>query len=86
MNIRLTNYFYLIAVTTRLTFYNIDKLKKIYKHFGDVGYEGNKYVAFAKWSRIKLNHTETRWGYLFAERIVAMKSGSKVGTHFLLHD
>jgi hypothetical protein len=40
---------------------------KAYKDFGDVRYEGDKYIAFTKWWRSKVNDTETRGEYLFAE-------------------
>ena len=40
---------------------------KVYKDFGDVRYEGDKYIAFTKWWRGKVNDTETRGEYLFAE-------------------
>ena len=40
---------------------------KVYKDFGDVRYEGDKYIAFTKWWRSKVNDTETRGEYLFAE-------------------
>ena len=40
---------------------------KVYKDFGDVRYEGDKYIAFTMWWRSKVNDTETRGEYLFAE-------------------
>ena len=40
---------------------------KVYKDFGDVRYEGDKYIAFTKWWRSKVNDTETRGEHLFAE-------------------
>ena len=40
---------------------------KVYKDFGDVRYEGDKDIAFTKWWRGKVNDTETRGEYLFAE-------------------
>ena len=43
---------------------------KVYKDFGDVRYEGDKYIAFTKWWRSKVNDTETRGEYLFAETTI----------------
>ena len=42
-------------------------IHQVYKDFGDVRYEGDKYLAFTKWWRSKVNDTETRGEYLFAE-------------------
>lgn len=42
-------------------------IQKTYKDFGDVRYEGDKYIAFTKWWIEKVNETETRGVYLFAE-------------------
>ena len=42
-------------------------IHQVYKDFGDVRYEGDKYIAFTKWWRSKVNDTETRGEYLFAE-------------------
>ena len=50
-----------------------DKIKQIYNDFCDVRYEGDKYVAFTKWWRSKVNDTETRGEYLFAEPITTNK-------------
>lgn len=50
-----------------------DKIKQIYNDFCDVRYEGDKYVAFTKWWRSKVNDTETRGEYLFAEPITINK-------------
>ena len=41
--------------------------------FGDVRFEGDKYKAFAKWWRSKVNNEETIGEYLFAEPIQAKK-------------
>jgi len=35
------------------------KLLKVYEDFGDVRYEGDRYVAFAKWWNAKLADVET---------------------------
>ena len=42
-------------------------LLRVYEDFGDVRYEGDKYLAFTKWWRGKVSDTETRGEYLFAE-------------------
>ena len=42
-------------------------IRQVYEDFGDVRYEGDKYLAFTKWWRGKVNDTETRGEYLFAE-------------------
>jgi len=52
---------------------DVNAIRKVLKHFGDVRYEGDKYVAFAKWWRAKVNDTETRGEYLFAEPLVPNK-------------
>ena len=46
---------------------------KVYKDFGDIRYEGDKYIAFTKWWRSKINDTETRGEYLFAEPLTINK-------------
>ena len=43
------------------------KIQQIYADFGDVRYEGDKYLAFTKWWNSKVNDTETRGVYLFSE-------------------
>lgn len=43
------------------------ELRQVYSDFGDVRYEGNRYVAFAEWWRDRVNTDETRGEYLFAE-------------------
>ena len=43
------------------------QIHQVYKDFGDVRYEGDKYVAFTKWWRSKVSDGETRGEYLFAE-------------------
>ncbi len=50
-----------------------NKLLKIYYDFGDVRYEGDRYVAFAKWWSKKLANGETKGAYLFAEPLNEMK-------------
>ena len=50
-----------------------EKLKKVYEDFGDVRYEGDRYVAFAKWWNAKLANGETKGAYLFAEPLTEMK-------------
>jgi hypothetical protein len=49
------------------------KLLKVYEDFGDVRYEGDRYVAFAKWWNAKLANGETKGAYLFAEPLTEMK-------------
>ncbi|MDC3402010.1 hypothetical protein OA101_03005 [Alphaproteobacteria bacterium] len=49
------------------------KLLKVYEDFGDVLYEGDRYVAFAKWWNAKLTNGETKGAYLFAEPLTEMK-------------
>jgi len=49
------------------------KLYQIYNDFGDVRYEGDKHLAFTKWWRSKVNDTETKGEYLFAEPISVNK-------------
>ena len=44
-----------------------NSIRQVYEDFGDVRYEGDKYLAFTKWWRGKVNDTETRGEYLFAE-------------------
>ena len=44
-------------------------LRAVYDDFGDVRYNGDKFLAFTKWWRTKVNATETRGEYLFAEPI-----------------
>jgi hypothetical protein len=51
------------------------KLLKVYEDFGDVRYEGDRYVAFAKWWNAKLANGETKGAYLFAEPLTEMKGG-----------
>lgn len=46
------------------------RLIDIYRDFGDVRYEGNRYLAFAKWWTAKLNKIETKGSYLFAEPLL----------------
>ena len=36
-------------------------------------YEGDRYVAFAKWWNAKLANGETKGAYLFAEPLIEMK-------------
>ena len=45
----------------------------MYEDFGDVRYEGDRYVAFAKWWNAKLANGETKGAYLFAEPLTEMK-------------
>ena len=49
------------------------KLHQIYNDFGDVRYEGSKHKAFTDWWIHKVNETETRGEYLFAEPIQSNK-------------
>ena len=49
------------------------KLLKVYEDFGDVRYEGDRYVALAKWWNAKLANGETKGAYLFAEPLTEMK-------------
>jgi hypothetical protein len=43
------------------------RMHAVYADFGDVRYEGCRYVAFASWWRERVNTKETRGEYLFAE-------------------
>tara|TARA_B100000787_G_scaffold51100_1_gene36899 strand:- start:65 stop:232 length:168 start_codon:yes stop_codon:yes gene_type:complete len=45
----------------------------VYKDFGDVRYEGDKYVAFSKLWKSKVSESETRGEYLFAKLLVTSK-------------
>ena len=47
-----------------------NSIRQVYEDFGDVRYEGDKYIAFTKWWRSKVNDTETRGEYLFAETTI----------------
>ena len=49
------------------------KLLTVYEDFGDLRYEGDRYVAFAKWWNAKLANGETKGSYLFAEPLTEMK-------------
>ena len=49
------------------------KLLAVYEDFGDVRYEGDRYLAFAKWWNAKLANGETKGAYLFAEPLTEMK-------------
>ena len=46
---------------------------KVYKDFGDVRYEGDKYIAFTKWWRSKVNDTETRGEYFLLSQLPSTK-------------
>ena len=48
-------------------------LLTVYEDFGDVRYEGDRYVAFVKWWIRKLANGETKGAYLFAEPLNEMK-------------
>lgn len=48
-------------------------IHQVYKDFGDVRYTDEKYLAFTKWWRSKVNDTETRGEYLFAEPLTSNK-------------
>jgi hypothetical protein len=43
------------------------QLDVLFNDFGDVRYEGDRYLAFTKWWRFKVSKDETRGEYLFAE-------------------
>ena len=49
------------------------RIKRVYEDFGDVRYEGDKYIAFSKWWNAKLPNDETRGAFLFAEPLTEMK-------------
>lgn len=42
-------------------------MRVVYEDFGDVRYQGNRYVAFCQWWRAKVHTGEERGVYLFAE-------------------
>nr|WP_213395950.1 hypothetical protein [Yoonia sp.] len=46
------------------------KMLRVYEDFGDVGFEGCRYAAFARWWRERLNTNETRGERLFAEPLL----------------
>jgi hypothetical protein len=48
-------------------------IHKVYEDFGDVRYEGDRYIAFKKWWRSKANDNETRGEFLFAEPLTSNK-------------
>jgi hypothetical protein len=50
-----------------------DSIHQVFKDFGDVRYEGCVYLAFTRWWIQKLNETETRGTYLFAEPYTGTK-------------
>ena len=49
------------------------ELLKVYEDFGDVRFEGDRYIAFTKWWNAKLANGETKGAYLFAEPLTEMK-------------
>ena len=55
------------SVSVQQTTQTDKQINQVYEDFGDVRYEGDKYIAFTKWWRSKVNDTETRGEYLFAE-------------------
>lgn len=46
------------------------KMLMVYEDFGDVGFEGCRYAAFARWWRNRVNTNETRGERLFAEPLL----------------
>lgn len=46
------------------------KMLTVYEDFGDVGFEGCRYAAFARWWRNRVNTNETRGERLFAEPLL----------------
>jgi len=48
-------------------------MRLLFKDFGDVRYEGDRYKAFTDWWREKVTATEERGQYLFAEPIIGSK-------------
>jgi ribosomal protein L23 len=48
-------------------------IQQVFKDFGDVTYQGSKYVAFAKRWRTKVSVSETRGEYLFSEPLITNK-------------
>ena len=47
------------------------QIHQTYRDFGDVRYEGSKYLAFTKWWISKVSEKETRGEFLFAEPVSA---------------
>ena len=45
----------------------------MFNDFGDVRYEGSRYLAFCEWWRERVNTSETRGVYLFAEPMTGHK-------------
>ena len=43
------------------------RMLKVYEDFGDVRYEGDRYLAFTQWWTEQVNEDEQRGAYLFAE-------------------
>ena len=46
------------------------RLERVYEDFGDVRYEGERYIAFAKWWLSTTDNEETRGVRLFAEPVL----------------
>ena len=44
-----------------------ERMLRVYEDFGDVRYEGDRYLAFSKWWTERVNTNEQRGVYLFAE-------------------
>ena len=55
------------SVSVQQTTQTDKQINQVYKDFGDVRYDGDKYIAFTKWWTSKVSDTETRGEYLFAE-------------------
>jgi hypothetical protein len=50
-----------------------EPIQQVYADFGDVRYEGNKYIAFAQWWKGKVSNGEKRGEFLFAEPKTVMR-------------
>jgi hypothetical protein len=58
------------ASKTRVLNTKEKRLEQVYEDFGDVRYEGERYIAFAKWWLSTTDNGETRGVYLFAEPVL----------------
>lgn len=67
------DYLALCGDTSSNCFKTKKKLLRVYEDFGDVRFEGDRYVAFAKWWNAKLANGETKGAYLFAEPLTEIK-------------
>lgn len=67
------DYTALCANPSQSRFETNKSIQQVYADFGDVRYEGNKYIAFAWWWRGKVANGEKRGEFLFAEPMTAKR-------------